>query len=168
MLRPASCRASMIVTLTCLQTRITEQRASTIAPQIVEIIRIQHGETSSAKFTSGSTKKTFRLKFIATVQNVGTWMQQQCGHAERAIFTFLTVDVCRARWPDSGHASVTRAKVARWRHWRIRYLSCLNVVLPNYRVKYHDYIVKWCSGMACDWCVSMDISLTLVKGIVQV
>ena len=22
--------------------------------------------------------------------------------------------------------------------------------LPNYRVKYYDYIVKWCSGVACN------------------
>ena len=26
-------------------------------------------------------------------------------------------------------------------------------ILPNYRVKYYDYIVKWCSGMKCNWCV---------------
>ena len=24
------------------------------------------------------------------------------------------------------------------------------LLLPNYRVKY-DYIVKWCSGVACNW-----------------
>ena len=30
--------------------------------------------------------------------------------------------------------------------------------LPNYRVKYYDYIVKWCRGAACNWCVSLDIA----------
>ena len=28
--------------------------------------------------------------------------------------------------------------------------------LRNYRVKYYDYIVKWCSGIACDWSASLD------------
>ena len=23
--------------------------------------------------------------------------------------------------------------------------------LPKYCVKYYDYIVKWCSGIACNW-----------------
>ena len=31
------------------------------------------------------------------------------------------------------------------------------LLLPNYRVKYYDYIAKWCSGVACDWCASLDI-----------
>ena len=31
--------------------------------------------------------------------------------------------------------------------------------LPNYRVKHYDYIVKWCSCLACDWCTSLDIAL---------
>ena len=44
------------------------------------------------------------------IRNVCTWMKQQCGHA--AISMFPTADVCRARWPGSDHASVTRAKVA--------------------------------------------------------
>ena len=33
-----------------------------------------------------------------------------------------------------------------------------NSFLPKYRVKYYDYIVKWCSGILCNWCVSMDIA----------
>ena len=33
--------------------------------------------------------------------------------------------------------------------------------LPNYRVKYYDYIVKWCSGVACNLCLSLDIALIL-------
>ena len=32
---------------------------------------------------------------------------------------------------------------------------------PNYRVKYYDYIVKWCSGITCNWCVSLDIAVIL-------
>ena len=32
--------------------------------------------------------------------------------------------------------------------------------LPKYRVtvKYYEYIVKWCSGISCNWCVSLDIA----------
>ena len=32
-------------------------------------------------------------------------------------------------------------------------------LLHNYRVKY--YIVKCCSGIACDWCASLDIAYIL-------
>ena len=68
------------------------------------------------------------------------------------------------RWmPDTlawqRQALVMHAKVARWRHFWIHYFSCLKFVLPNYCVKYYDYIVKWCSGLACNWCVSLDIVL---------
>ena len=34
-------------------------------------------------------------------------------------------------------------------------------LLRNYYVKYYDYIVKWCSGIACDWCASLDIAYIL-------
>ena len=30
--------------------------------------------------------------------------------------------------------------------------------LPKYRLKYY-YHIKWCSGIACNWCVSLDIAL---------
>ena len=33
--------------------------------------------------------------------------------------------------------------------------------LPNYSVKYHDYIVKRCSRTACNWFVPLDIGLIL-------
>ena len=33
--------------------------------------------------------------------------------------------------------------------------------LPKYRVMYYDYIVKWCSGKKCNWCVSLDIAKML-------
>ena len=33
--------------------------------------------------------------------------------------------------------------------------------LPKYRVMYYDYIVKWCSGIKCNWCVSLDIAKML-------
>ena len=41
--------------------------------------------------------------------------------------------------------------------------------LPKYRVKYYDYIVKWCSGVACNWCVLLDIGsiLALTKAELQ-
>ena len=29
----------------------------------------------------------------------------------------------------------------------------------NYRVKYFDFIVKWCSRIACNWCASMDFGI---------
>ena len=28
--------------------------------------------------------------------------------------------------------------------------------LPKYRVNYHDYIIKWCFGISCNWCISLD------------
>ena len=34
-------------------------------------------------------------------------------------------------------------------------------LLPNYHVKYYDYIVKWCSTVACNRCVSLDIGLII-------
>ena len=38
-------------------------------------------------------------------------------------------------------------KIRKYQHvqkiWPIKFRFCL-----NYRVKYHDYIVKWCSGVA--------------------
>ena len=36
-------------------------------------------------------------------------------------------------------------------------------LLPKYRVKYYDYIVKWCSGVVglYNWCVSLDIAIIL-------
>ena len=33
--------------------------------------------------------------------------------------------------------------------------------LPNYCVKYYDYIIKWCSGVACNWCLLLDFGLIL-------
>ena len=30
--------------------------------------------------------------------------------------------------------------------------------LPKYRVNYYDYIIKWCFGIKCNWCVSLDIA----------
>ena len=36
-----------------------------------------------------------------------------------------------------------------------------NAFLPKYPVKYYDYILKWCSGIYCNWCASMDIDYIL-------
>ena len=33
--------------------------------------------------------------------------------------------------------------------------------MPNYCFKYYDYIVNWCSGIACSLYVSLDIALIL-------
>ena len=35
------------------------------------------------------------------------------------------------------------------------------VFFPTYRVKHYDYIVKWCSGIQCNWCVTLDIAYIL-------
>ncbi len=35
------------------------------------------------------------------------------------------------------------------------------LLLHNYRVKYYDYIVKWCSGVACDWRAPLCIAYIL-------
>ena len=34
-------------------------------------------------------------------------------------------------------------------------------------VRYYDYIVKWCSGIVCNWCVSLDIALILALSFYQ-
>ena len=49
---------------------------------------------------------------------------------------------------------MVHAKVARWRNsW---------ILFPhNYHVKYDYCIVTWCSGVACNWCASLDIAFSL-------
>ena len=37
--------------------------------------------------------------------------------------------------------------------------------LPNYRVKYYDYIVKLFSGVTCYWGISMDNAYTRVQSL---
>ena len=44
--------------------------------------------------------------------------------SESAICMLPTVDVCRARWPGSGEALLIHAKLERWRHCGILYISC--------------------------------------------
>ena len=39
--------------------------------------------------------------------------------------------------------------------------------LPNY-CQYYDYIVKWYSGIASDWCVYLDIAYCLASNISEV
>ena len=41
------------------------------------------------------------------------------------------------------------------------FFAFTNSFLPKYRVKYYDYIIKWCSGISCNWCVLMDIDKSL-------
>ena len=55
------------------------------------------------------------------------------------------------------------AKVAIWRHGWIQKISCLKfrfciTTVSNIMI---IIIVKWCSGIACDWCASLDISSIL-------
>ena len=33
-----------------------------------------------------------------------------------------------------------------------------DALLHNYRVKYDGFMVKWCRGIVCDWCASLDIA----------
>ena len=91
------------------------------------------------------------------------WMQQQYDHSETAIFKFPTVDVLRQRClaaTVTGIVDLMHTKVVRWRRWWIHYVSFLS----NYCVKYCDYIiVKWSSGVACNWCVSLDVALIMAS-----
>ena len=50
------------------------------------------------------------------------------------------------------------AKLARWRHRYSSFFVFKTSLLRNYRFKYNDYVVKWCSGIACAWCASLDIA----------
>ncbi len=45
--------------------------------------------------------------------------------SKRAILTFLTVDVCRARYRGGRQAFIMHAKVAIWRYCWLHYFSCL-------------------------------------------
>ena len=77
---------------------------------------------------------------------IPTKLYETCGcnnktiFQKRATFTFPTVDICREIQPGGAQALV---------------------MLHNYRVKYYDYIAKLCSGIACDWWVSLDITSIL-------
>ena len=72
--------------------------------------------------------------------------------SERTIFTFPTVDIY--------------VGLAATKPWWFKMAAQFNSLffvfnisfLPKYLVKYYDYIVKWCSGIQCNWCVSMDIA----------
>ncbi len=50
--------------------------------------------------------------------------QTETACTERTIFTFPTGVVCRARWPGSSENLVIHAKVERWLHCWIHYLTC--------------------------------------------
>ena len=65
------------------------------------------------------------------------------------------VDVCLARWPRLGDAclSVEIVTLLNSQSFEFKFLF-----KPKYHVKYYDYIVKWYSGIACNWCVSLDIA----------
>ena len=34
-----------------------------------------------------------------------------------------------------------------------------HLILPNYRISYYDFILKWFTDVRCNWCVSLDIAL---------
>ena len=87
-----------------------------------------------------------------TIRNVCMWMQQY--HVEKFISTFPDIDVCQARWPGISEAC-QNDKMA----------TPVNSLFFEFKMsflpKYCDYmyIVKWCSVVACNWCVSLDIVL---------
>ena len=58
---------------------------------------------------------------------------------------------------------VTHSKVARWKKLLILLFCVFNIqFLPNYRVKhYYYYTVNWDDGVACNWCIFLDIVLIL-------
>ena len=70
--------------------------------------------------------------------------------------------------PYAGHVKPVEAKHWRWYQssdlaalLNLLYFAFTNSFLLKYRVKYYDYIVKWCSGIQFNWCVSMDITYFL-------
>ena len=68
--------------------------------------------------------------------------------SERAIFTFSTVDV------SLGDAASRKMATLMNSSFFVLKIS----LLRNYRVKCYDYIVKWCSGIVCDWSAPLDNS----------
>ena len=68
--------------------------------------------------------------------------------SDRAIFTFPTVAVCQPRGCQSSEMAALLNSLS---------FAFTHSFLPKYRVKCYDYIIKWCSGIQCNWCVSMDI-----------
>ena len=67
-----------------------------------------------------------------------------------------------SRWPGSAKALVTHAKVTRWRHCLIHYISCSNfhfcLKLPCQLLWLTCKGVQWCSMWRC---ISLDISFIL-------
>ena len=73
---------------------------------------------------------------------------------------FPTVAVCRPCWPGSGEASMIHAKGGKMAALLKSVFFVFKIsFLPKYHdVKRYDYIVKWCSGIQCNWCASLDIA----------
>ena len=108
-----------------------------------------HGDTICHPITSLVTTKLNRMSA----------MQQRCRQADESYFL---VFLPSAYAENVGLASETHAKVAIRRPW----LNSLFVVfkmsfLPKYDAKHYDYIVKLCSGVACNSRASLDIALIL-------
>ena len=62
--------------------------------------------------------------------------------SDRSMFTFPTVAVRRKALPV--HGCQTREMAALFNSLSFAFA---NSFLPKYRVKYYDYIIKWCSGI---------------------
>ena len=60
-----------------------------------------------------------------------------------------------------GTLTIGIAKVAGWRTVEFIIFVFDILFLSNYRLEYYEYVVKWWSGVACNWCTSLAIALLL-------
>ena len=73
------------------------------------------------------------------------WKIQLCGHVEKAMF-HVSYRRPMPKWQDDVFVELIIVRASYY-------------FLYNYRVNYYYYIVRWCSGVACNWCVSLDVAL---------
>ena len=87
------------------------------------------------------------------------WMQQQFDLFKRSYFN-VSYRRCMPRTLAWWRAGLDHA--CQSGNMAILLTSLLFVFeilfLPKYRVNYYDYIIKWCFGILCNWCVSLDIA----------
>ena len=78
--------------------------------------------------------------------------------SESTIFTFPTVDVCRARCPGSGETLVIHAKVERWQHYWIHYFSFSRFPFCVSTVSNIMIILQWCSA----YCLNCSLNIIYI------
>ena len=100
-----------------------------------------------------------KLRNNQTERNVYMWMQQKCNIFRQSNFHVsyrrrMSAAINWTRQSIGGACqSSEMAALLNSLSFVIKYLF-----LPTYRVKHYDYIVKWCSGIQCIWCVSLAIA----------